>query len=387
MIKAFEIDTVGGNARYFSRRVTYVTPATAAYETCENLTDRGAQALHDAGERRRRMRSIGSGFCSLGYGSPPSARSPGVMLYGGTKRGRCPSRSKARTGSPCSRDCMARGIRRSGISSCARPTRITGRPEVLPTPRARDRRRGRMADCLPLTFSAGPDRAHPRLSFFHLRIFGDGAKLWDRDADPVRAGDRLPEISRTWRRAGRAPVSVVQLQCDRCDIGGRFPPFLVRRDFGRDRSSLVPGRWGNAAIASAGAALCFATVYPTFNDAVVAAHPAGVGARDTLSAIVNPAPAFAQLLGWHVAPTYLVVPWSPFIVALGAPLMIGATFGLIELRGAPFPVSGVARSPLRVLPARLSGRLPPRGDVARLRHRDVLDLLGSRTATYTREPR
>jgi hypothetical protein len=34
----------------------------------------------------------------------------------------------------------------------------------------------------------------------------------------------------------------------------------------------------NAAIAAAGAALCFATVYPTFNDAAVAAHPAGVGA-------------------------------------------------------------------------------------------------------------
>ena len=39
----------------------------------------------------------------------------------------------------------------------------------------------------------------------------------------------------------------------------------------------------NAAIAAAGAALCFATVYPTFNDAAVAAHPAGVGARDTLA--------------------------------------------------------------------------------------------------------
>ena len=90
----------------------------------------------------------------------------------------------------------------------------------------------------------------------------------------------------------------------------------------------------NAAIAAAGAALCFATVYPTFNDAAVAAHPAGVGARDILGAIVNPAPAFEHLLGRQVAPTYLVVPWTPILVALGGPLLIGATFGLIERKGA-----------------------------------------------------
>ncbi len=90
----------------------------------------------------------------------------------------------------------------------------------------------------------------------------------------------------------------------------------------------------NAAIAAAGAALSFATVYPTFNDAAVATHASGVGARDIIGAIMNPAPAFAQILGWHVAPTYLVVPWTPIVVALGAPLMIGATFGLIERKGA-----------------------------------------------------
>ncbi len=90
----------------------------------------------------------------------------------------------------------------------------------------------------------------------------------------------------------------------------------------------------NAAIATAGAALSFATVYPTFNDAAVAAHASSVGVRDILGAIVNPAPAFAQILGWQVAPTYLVVPWSPIVVALGAPLLIGATFGLIEREGA-----------------------------------------------------
>jgi hypothetical protein len=90
----------------------------------------------------------------------------------------------------------------------------------------------------------------------------------------------------------------------------------------------------NAVIAAAGAALCFATIYPTFNDAAVAAHPAGVAARDILGAIANPAPAFEQLLGRQVAPTYLVVPWTPVLVALGAPLLIGATFGLVERKGA-----------------------------------------------------
>jgi hypothetical protein len=90
----------------------------------------------------------------------------------------------------------------------------------------------------------------------------------------------------------------------------------------------------NAAVAAAGAGLCFATVYPTFNDAAVAAHPSGVGIRDVLGAIVNPAPAFAQLLGWQVAPTYFGVPWPPIVVALGAPLLIGATLGLIERKGA-----------------------------------------------------
>src|SRR6201999_2884315 len=59
----------------------------------------------------------------------------------------------------------------------------------------------------------------------------------------------------------------------------------------------------NAAIAAAGAALAFATVYPPFNDAAVAAHASGARAREALSAIVNPAPAFAQLLEWQVPPS------------------------------------------------------------------------------------
>jgi hypothetical protein len=90
----------------------------------------------------------------------------------------------------------------------------------------------------------------------------------------------------------------------------------------------------NAAIAAAGAVLSFATVYPTFNDAAVASHPAGVTTRDVLSAIANPALSFAQLLGWQVAPTYFAVPWTPIVISVGGPLLIGATLGLIDRKGA-----------------------------------------------------
>jgi hypothetical protein len=90
----------------------------------------------------------------------------------------------------------------------------------------------------------------------------------------------------------------------------------------------------NAAIATGGAGLCFATVYPTFNDAAVAAHPAGIAVSDILGAIANPAPAFEQVLGRQVPPTYLLVPWTPVFIALGGPLLIGATFGLVESKGA-----------------------------------------------------
>jgi hypothetical protein len=91
----------------------------------------------------------------------------------------------------------------------------------------------------------------------------------------------------------------------------------------------------NAGIASAGAALCFATVYPTVHDAAVAAgRSAGVAGGEILSAIGNPAPAFDQLLGNKVPPTGLALPWTPVLGALGGPLLVGATFGLIERKGA-----------------------------------------------------
>ena len=115
----------------------------------------------------------------------------------------------------------------------------------------------------------------------------------------------------------------------------------------------------NAAIATAGAALCFATVYPTFNDAAVAAHPAGVTARDILGAIANPAPAFNQLLGNKVPPAGLAVPWSPVLIALGGPLLIGATFGLIENKGALLACLASLVGLFGVLLAHLPGRLSP----------------------------
>jgi hypothetical protein len=66
----------------------------------------------------------------------------------------------------------------------------------------------------------------------------------------------------------------------------------------------------------------------------VATHPGGVAARDVLRAIVDPAPAFAQLLGWKVPPTELVIPLTPVVVAFGGLLLIGATLGLVEHKGA-----------------------------------------------------
>jgi hypothetical protein len=91
----------------------------------------------------------------------------------------------------------------------------------------------------------------------------------------------------------------------------------------------------NAGIATAGAALCFVTVYPTVHDAAVAAgRQGGVAVADILGAIANPAPAFDQLLGNKVPPSGLAVPWSRVLTALGGPLLIGATFGLIENKGA-----------------------------------------------------
>jgi hypothetical protein len=91
----------------------------------------------------------------------------------------------------------------------------------------------------------------------------------------------------------------------------------------------------NAGIATAGAALCFVTVYPTVHDAAVAAgRQGGVAVDDILGAIANPAPAFDQLLGNKVPPAGLAVPWSPVLIALGGPLLIGAAFGLIENKGA-----------------------------------------------------
>src|ERR1700722_20004598 len=65
----------------------------------------------------------------------------------------------------------------------------------------------------------------------------------------------------------------------------------------------------NAGIATAGAALCFATVYPPVHDAAVAAgRPGGVAVGDILGAIPNPAPAFDPLLGNKVPPAGLAVP-------------------------------------------------------------------------------
>ena len=134
-----------------------------------------------------------------------------------------------------------RGASRALVSPPSRSPRDRGPPGSPSSPRVRDRCRRCMADRVAVAFSAAADRAHPRLPFFHLRVFGDGAKLWNRRAHPVRAGDRLSEMSWTRRRVRRAAVSAGELQRDRHYPGGRLPALLVRRDSRRDRPSLVPG--------------------------------------------------------------------------------------------------------------------------------------------------
>jgi hypothetical protein len=83
----------------------------------------------------------------------------------------------------------------------------------------------------------------------------------------------------------------------------------------------------NALVAAAGAALCFATVFPTVHDAAVIDHPAGIRVRTLLQALFTPARSF-----WDLAPPF--VPASNAIAALFGILMFGAIVGLVRAPGA-----------------------------------------------------
>ncbi|HEY0314406.1 MAG TPA: hypothetical protein VGC56_18170 [Allosphingosinicella sp.] len=94
-------------------------------------------------------------------------------------------------------------------------------------------------------------------------------------------------------------------------------------------------RWGpkyrlflvNAAVAAAGAALCFATVFPTVHDAAVIVHPHGIGPGLVLSALFTPALSF-----WDFVPPFL--PNSSAGAALFGILMFGSLLGLLRAPAA-----------------------------------------------------
>jgi len=94
-------------------------------------------------------------------------------------------------------------------------------------------------------------------------------------------------------------------------------------------------RWGpkyrlfllNAAVAAAGAALCFATVFPTVHDAAVIDHPGGVGPVAVLKALATPALSF-----WDLVPPF--VPNSSVGAALFGILMFGSLLGLARAPAA-----------------------------------------------------
>lgn len=83
----------------------------------------------------------------------------------------------------------------------------------------------------------------------------------------------------------------------------------------------------NAAIAAAGAAICFLTVYPTVNDAAVTQHAGGITGGRLVQALTTPASSFPELgapflLGAAVAPALLTI------------LLIGSLIGLVRAPAA-----------------------------------------------------
>ncbi|MBV9929530.1 MAG: hypothetical protein JO013_01135 [Alphaproteobacteria bacterium] len=83
----------------------------------------------------------------------------------------------------------------------------------------------------------------------------------------------------------------------------------------------------NAAVATAGAALCFATVFPTVHDAAVIDRPGGIGAAAVLRALLVPAPSF-----WDLASP--LAPNSNLAAALFGMVMFGSLLGLVRAPAA-----------------------------------------------------
>jgi len=83
----------------------------------------------------------------------------------------------------------------------------------------------------------------------------------------------------------------------------------------------------NAAIAAAGAALCFATVFPTVHDAAPNPHPNGLGPLLVLQALLVPAPSF-----WDLATPF--APTNPAAATLFGLVIFGSLLGLVRAPAA-----------------------------------------------------
>jgi len=75
----------------------------------------------------------------------------------------------------------------------------------------------------------------------------------------------------------------------------------------------------NAAIAAAGAAVCFLTIYPTVHDAAVTPHPGGISIAAVAQALVSPATSFPDLgiPDWLPGPANALLVTALTIAALG----------------------------------------------------------------------
>jgi hypothetical protein len=83
----------------------------------------------------------------------------------------------------------------------------------------------------------------------------------------------------------------------------------------------------NAAVAACGAALCFATVFPTVHDAAVLDHPGGITAGTVVQALLVPALSF-----WELASP--LAPGNAVAAALFGLIMFGSLLGLLRAPAA-----------------------------------------------------
>lgn len=115
-----------------------------------------------------------------------------------------------------------------------------------------------------------------------------------------------------------------------CLLAAMFLAFWLVELIGEEGLRWSP-RYGrfllNAAVAACGAALCFATVFPTVHDAAVLDHPGGITAGTVLQALVVPALSF-----WELASP--LAPGNALAAALFGLIMFGSLLGLLRAPAA-----------------------------------------------------